>query len=57
MDIEKITCVETVAPENNPPPERQAPVRRVPGSLHLSPHWGSRESPWGGGSGGQTCLV
>uniref|UniRef100_A0A8C3VEA0 Tyrosine-protein kinase n=1 Tax=Catharus ustulatus TaxID=91951 RepID=A0A8C3VEA0_CATUS len=23
VDIEKITCVETVAPENNPPPERQ----------------------------------
>lgn len=26
MDIEKITCVETVVPENNPPPERQVPV-------------------------------
>ncbi|RMB98312.1 hypothetical protein DUI87_25217 [Hirundo rustica rustica] len=25
VDVEKITCVETVAPENNPPPERQAP--------------------------------
>ncbi|XP_019376757.1 PREDICTED: tyrosine-protein kinase BTK isoform X3 [Gavialis gangeticus] len=25
VDIEKITCVETVAPENNPPPERQIP--------------------------------
>ncbi|XP_016153854.1 PREDICTED: tyrosine-protein kinase BTK isoform X2 [Ficedula albicollis] len=25
VDIEKITCVETVAPENNPPPERQVP--------------------------------
>lgn len=37
VDIEKITCVETVAPENNPPPERQVPVRRVPGSLHLCP--------------------
>uniref|UniRef100_A0A803XQA4 PH domain-containing protein n=1 Tax=Meleagris gallopavo TaxID=9103 RepID=A0A803XQA4_MELGA len=23
VDIEKITCVETVVPENNPPPERQ----------------------------------
>uniref|UniRef100_A0A8C3V738 Tyrosine-protein kinase n=1 Tax=Catharus ustulatus TaxID=91951 RepID=A0A8C3V738_CATUS len=28
VDIEKITCVETVAPENNPPPERQVLVRR-----------------------------
>lgn len=37
VDIEKITCVETVAPENNPPPERQVLVRRVPGSLRLSP--------------------
>lgn len=27
VDIEKITCVETVVPENNPPPERQVPVR------------------------------
>lgn len=44
MDIEKITCVETVAPENNPPPERQVLVRRVPGSLHLSccPSMGDR---------------
>ncbi|XP_053229683.1 tyrosine-protein kinase BTK [Podarcis raffonei] len=25
VDIEKITCVETVAPENNPPPERRIP--------------------------------
>ncbi|XP_074770970.1 tyrosine-protein kinase BTK isoform X2 [Athene noctua] len=25
VDIEKITCVETVVPENNPPPERQVP--------------------------------
>ncbi|PKU36584.1 tyrosine-protein kinase btk [Limosa lapponica baueri] len=25
VDIEKITCVETVMPENNPPPERQVP--------------------------------
>ncbi|XP_027518939.1 tyrosine-protein kinase BTK [Corapipo altera] len=25
VDIEKITCVEMVAPENNPPPERQVP--------------------------------
>ncbi|KFZ52021.1 Tyrosine-protein kinase BTK, partial [Podiceps cristatus] len=29
VDIEKITCVETVVPENNPPPERQVPVRKV----------------------------
>uniref|UniRef100_A0A8C6JUE1 Tyrosine-protein kinase n=1 Tax=Melopsittacus undulatus TaxID=13146 RepID=A0A8C6JUE1_MELUD len=28
VDIEKITCVETVVPEHNPPPERQVPVRR-----------------------------
>ncbi|XP_065585409.1 tyrosine-protein kinase BTK isoform X2 [Cyrtonyx montezumae] len=27
VDIEKITCVETVVPENNPPPERQAPKK------------------------------
>lgn len=45
MDIEKITCVETVVPENNPPPERQVPVRKILGSpLVLSPYWGSRES-------------
>ncbi|XP_060126228.1 LOW QUALITY PROTEIN: tyrosine-protein kinase BTK [Zootoca vivipara] len=25
VDIDKITCVETVAPENNPPPERRIP--------------------------------
>ncbi|XP_064374498.1 tyrosine-protein kinase BTK isoform X1 [Dromaius novaehollandiae] len=25
VDIEKITCVETVVPEHNPPPERQVP--------------------------------
>ncbi|KAM8800150.1 tyrosine-protein kinase BTK [Eudromia elegans] len=25
VDIDKITCVETVVPENNPPPERQVP--------------------------------
>ncbi|XP_060105878.1 tyrosine-protein kinase BTK isoform X1 [Heteronotia binoei] len=25
VDIEKITCVETVIPENNPPPERRVP--------------------------------
>lgn len=37
MDIEKITCVETVVPENNPPPERQVPVRRVLGSPLVSP--------------------
>lgn len=29
VDIEKITCVETVVPENNPPPERQVPVRKL----------------------------
>uniref|UniRef100_A0A7M4FX74 Tyrosine-protein kinase n=1 Tax=Crocodylus porosus TaxID=8502 RepID=A0A7M4FX74_CROPO len=28
VDIEKITCVEMVVPENNPPPERQIPVRK-----------------------------
>uniref|UniRef100_A0A8Q3WKR7 Bruton tyrosine kinase n=1 Tax=Homo sapiens TaxID=9606 RepID=A0A8Q3WKR7_HUMAN len=28
IDVEKITCVETVVPEKNPPPERQIPVRR-----------------------------
>uniref|UniRef100_A0A669PPI4 Tyrosine-protein kinase n=1 Tax=Phasianus colchicus TaxID=9054 RepID=A0A669PPI4_PHACC len=27
VDIEKITCVETVVPENNPPPERQVPKK------------------------------
>ncbi|XP_077632566.1 tyrosine-protein kinase BTK [Crocuta crocuta] len=27
IDVEKITCVETVAPEKNPPPERQIPRR------------------------------
>ncbi|XP_061454769.1 tyrosine-protein kinase BTK isoform X2 [Rhineura floridana] len=27
VDIEKITCVETVAPENNPPPERRIPQK------------------------------
>lgn len=37
MDIEKITCVETVVPENNPPPERQVPVRKVLGSLLVPP--------------------
>lgn len=47
VDIEKITCVETVVPENNPPPERQVPVR-VPtcvprplaGEVGSSPAWG-----------------
>uniref|UniRef100_A0A493TA41 PH domain-containing protein n=1 Tax=Anas platyrhynchos platyrhynchos TaxID=8840 RepID=A0A493TA41_ANAPP len=42
-----ITCVETVVPENNPPPERQVPVR-VPacvprplaGEVGSSPAWG-----------------
>lgn len=28
IDVEKITCVETVVPEKNPPPERQIPVSR-----------------------------
>ncbi|XP_044091029.1 tyrosine-protein kinase BTK isoform X2 [Neovison vison] len=27
IDVEKITCVETVVPEKNPPPERQIPRR------------------------------
>ncbi|KFQ58529.1 Tyrosine-protein kinase BTK, partial [Pelecanus crispus] len=48
VDIEKITCVETVVPENNPPPERQVPVRKAPGvpaCVPLSPCWGSRETP------------
>ncbi|XP_077164416.1 tyrosine-protein kinase BTK [Paroedura picta] len=27
VDIEKITCVETVIPENNPPPERRVPQK------------------------------
>ncbi|XP_015282772.1 PREDICTED: LOW QUALITY PROTEIN: tyrosine-protein kinase BTK [Gekko japonicus] len=27
VDIEKITCVETVMPENNPPPERRVPQK------------------------------
>lgn len=31
IDVEKITCVETVVPEKNPPPERQIPVRRSQG--------------------------
>lgn len=47
VDIEKITCVETVAPENNPPPERQVPVRRVPGLVAVadSPAWRGRLCP------------
>ncbi|KAF7244812.1 Tyrosine-protein kinase BTK [Varanus komodoensis] len=28
VDVEKITCVEPVIPEANPPPERQAPARK-----------------------------
>ncbi|KFV58436.1 Tyrosine-protein kinase BTK, partial [Gavia stellata] len=52
VDIEKITCVETVVPENNPPPERQVPVRKVPGSLLVSPcplagEVGRVALPWG----------
>ncbi|KFQ03829.1 Tyrosine-protein kinase BTK, partial [Leptosomus discolor] len=35
VDIEKITCVETVVPENNPPPERQVPVVYDEGPLYV----------------------
>ena len=60
MDIEKITCVETVVPENNPPPERQVPVRKVPGSPLVSPCPSLGKQgvplPWGGGNGAQPCL-
>lgn len=56
VDIEKITCVETVVPENNPPPERQVLVRKVLGSLLVPPcrltgQAGTVPLPWGEGSG------
>ncbi|CAI5793624.1 tyrosine-protein kinase BTK [Podarcis lilfordi] len=35
VEIEKITCVETVAPENNPPPERRIPVVYDEGPLYV----------------------
>ncbi|KFO10046.1 Tyrosine-protein kinase BTK, partial [Balearica regulorum gibbericeps] len=35
VDIEKITCVETVVPENNPPPERQVLVVYDEGPLYV----------------------
>ncbi|XP_060105879.1 tyrosine-protein kinase BTK isoform X2 [Heteronotia binoei] len=35
VDIEKITCVETVIPENNPPPERRVPVLYDEGPLYV----------------------
>lgn len=41
IDVEKITCVETVVPEKNPPPERQIPVRRD--------HWENRGGVGDGG--------
>lgn len=62
MDIEKITCVETVVPENNPPPERQVPVRKVLGSPLVSPcpltgELGRVTLPWGGGNEGQPFFA
>ncbi|KAI4554942.1 hypothetical protein MJG53_020241 [Ovis ammon polii x Ovis aries] len=35
IDVEKITCVETVVPEKNPPPERQIPVVYDEGPLYV----------------------
>lgn len=62
MDLEKITCVETVMPENNPPPERQVLVREILGSPLVSPcllavEVGKVTLPWGGGNGGQPWLA
>lgn len=54
MDIEKITCVETVVPEHNPPPERQVPVRRGPACV---PCLGRGTLLWDGGNGGQPYLA
>lgn len=62
MDLEKITCVETVMPENNPPPERQVLVRKILGSplvsaCLLAAEVGEVTLSWGGGNGGQPCLA
>ncbi|KAJ6663252.1 hypothetical protein lerEdw1_010388 [Lerista edwardsae] len=35
VDIEKITCVEAVTPESNPPPERRVPVVYDEGPLYV----------------------